>query len=325
MDMLAQLQQFHFLRPAWLLLLLPAGVLIWSAYQRSDSLRSWRKIIKPHLLEHLLMREGGDEGRWRPVFLLGIGWLVGIFALAGPSWQKQDSPFSEDLAAMFIVIKVTPQMQAQDIQPSRLQRSVIKIHDLLALKKDIRTGLIAYAGSAHLVMPLTSDAGIINTFAAALEPGIMPVEGDEPAEAIALAGQRLRNAGVPGSIILITDSVDTALSEELERIYQQDKTDVHILAMAAGPEVIPPPGSYPAPPLDLDTLNIAARALGGSVTVVSSDKSDVKSLANRIERSISRVASEEGQQWRDAGYYLLIVLALIMLFFFREGGSVSVE
>ena len=325
MDILAQLQQFHFLRPAWLLLLLPAGVLIWSVYQRSDSLRSWRKIIKPHLLEHLLMREGGQEGRWRPVYLLGIVWLVGIIALAGPSWQKQDSPFSEDLAAMFIVVKVTPQMQAQDIQPSRLQRSVIKIHDLLALKKDIRTGLIAYAGSAHLVMPLTSDAGIINTFAAALEPGVMPMEGDEPAEAIALAGQRLKRAGVPGSIILITDAVDASLNEELERIYQRDKTDVHILAMAAGPEVIPPAGSYPAPPLELDSLNIAARALGGSVTVVSSDKSDIRNLAARIERSISRVASEEGQQWRDAGYYLLIILALIMLFFFREGGSVSVE
>ena len=153
----------------------------------------------------------------------------------------------------------------------------------------------------------------------------MPMEGDEPAEAIALAGQRLKRAGVPGSIILITDAVDASLNEELERIYQRDKTDVHILAMAAGPDVIPPAGSYPAPPLELDSLNIAARALGGSVTVVSSDKSDIRNLAARIERSISRVASEEGQQWRDAGYYLLIILALIMLFFFREGGSVSVE
>ncbi|MBT8075051.1 MAG: VWA domain-containing protein [Gammaproteobacteria bacterium] len=325
MDLLAPLQQFHFLRPAWLLLLIPAGILIWSVYQRNDSLRSWRKIVKPHLLEHLLMREGGQEGRWRPVYLLGIGWLVGILALAGPSWQKQDSPFSEDLAAMFIVVKVTPQMQAADIQPNRLQRSVIKIHDLLALKQDIRTGLIAYAGSAHLVMPLTSDAGIINNFAAALEPDIMPVKGDEPAEAIALASQRLKKAGVPGSIVLITDAVDVSQSEELKRIYTEDKTEVHILAMAAGPEVIPPPGSYPAPPLDLDSLNLAARAMGGSLTVVSNDKSDVESLSAKVERSISRVASQEGQQWRDSGYYLLIVLALILLFFFRQGGSVSAE
>jgi len=325
MDILTSLQQFHFLRPLWLLLLIPAAYLMWSVYQRSDSLRAWRQIIAPHLLNHLLLREGGKDGRWRPVYMLGIGWLAGILALAGPSWQMQPSPFSEDQAAMFIVIKITPEMLAQDIQPSRLQRSVLKIHDLLDLKKDIRTGLIAYAGSAHLVMPLTSDAGIINTFAAALEPGIMPVEGDEPAEAIALANQRLKKAAVPGSIILITDSIDAAQLAKLDEIHDQGGSDVHILAMAAGSEVIPPPGSPPAPPLDLDSLRQAARAMGGSVTAVTADKQDIESLSGKIERSISHAPASEGQQWQDAGYYLLWLLVLIMPMFFRHGGAVAVE
>ena len=208
---------------------------------------------------------------------------------------------------------------------SRLQRSVLKIHDLLELKKDVRTGLIAYAGSAHLVMPLTSDAGIINNFAAALEPAVMPVEGDEPAEAIALANQRLENAAVPGSIVLITDAVDTSQIAALEEIYKQGGAEVHILAMAAGPEVIPPPGSPPAPALDIDSLREAARAMGGSVTTVTADKRDVESLSDRIERSISQAPATEGQQWQDAGYYLLPLVALIMLSFFRRGGAVAVE
>lgn len=325
MDIPAFIDQFHFLRPAWLLLLLPAGLLMWSVYQRSDSLRAWRKIISPHLLDHLLLREGGKEGRWRPVYMLGIAWLTGILALAGPSWQMQASPFSEDQAAMFIVVKVTPQMLAQDIQPSRLQRSVQKIHDLLELRNDIRSGLIAYAGSAHLVMPLTSDNGVINSFAAALEPGIMPVEGDEPAEAIELASRRLKDAAVPGSIVLITDSVDTSQLSELETIHKNAAIDVHILAMAAGTDVIPPPGSYPAPALDLDSLKKAAKAMGGTVTTVTPDKRDVDELSARIERSISHVPAQEGQQWKDSGYYLLFLLAFIMLSFFRRGGSVAVE
>jgi len=318
MDILTALEQFHFLRPLWLLLLIPAAYLMWSVYQRSDSLRAWRQVISPHLLDHLLLREGGKEGRWRPVYLLGLGWLAGTLALAGPTWQMQPSPFSEDQAAMFVVIKVTPQMLARDIQPSRLQRSVLKIHDLLELKKDVRTGLIAYAGSAHLVMPLTSDAGIINNFTAALEPGVMPMEGDEPAEAIALANQRLKKAAVPGSIVLITDAIDNSQLAVLNRIHEQGGSDVHILAMAAGPEVIPPPGSPPAPALDLGSLREAAKAMGGSVSVVSADKSDVESLAARIEHSINQIPASEGQQWQDAGYYLLWLLALIMPFFFRR-------
>ena len=325
MNIPAFIDQFHFLRPAWLLLLLPAGLLMWSVYQRSDSLRAWRKIISPHLLDHLLLREGSKEGRWRPVYMLGIAWLAGILALAGPSWQMQASPFSEDQAAMFIVVKVTPQMLAQDIQPSRLQRSVLKIHDLLELRNDIRSGLIAYAGSAHLVIPLTSDKGVINSFAAALEPGIMPVEGDEVAEAIALASQRLNVAAVPGSIVLITDSEDASQLSELESIRKKEAIDVHILAMAAGADVIPPSGSYPAPALDLDSLKKAAKTMGGTVTTVTTDKRDVDELSARIERSISHVPAQEGQQWKDSGYYLLFLLAFIMLSFFRRGGSVAVE
>jgi len=325
MDFLASLEQFHFLRPAWLLLLVPAGFLVWSVYQRSDSLRAWRKVISPHLLEHLLMREGAESGRWRPVYILGVSWLIGILALAGPSWQMQASPFSEDLSALFIVVKVTPQMLASDIQPSRLQRSVMKIHDLLELKSDVRTGLIAYAGSAHLVMPLTSDAGVINSFAGALEPGIMPMSGDEPGQAIALANQRLKNAAVPGSIVLITDSVDASQLTSLETTHEQGGVEVHILAMAAGPEVIPPPGSHPAPALDISSLREAARSMGGTVTVVTADKRDVEKLAANIERSISHAPAQEGQQWKDSGYYLLFLLALILLTFFRQGGAVTVE
>lgn len=325
MNVLASLEQFHFLRPAWLLLLLPAAFLMWSVYQRSDSLRAWRRVIAPHLLTHLLLREGGEEGRWQPVYMLGFAWLAGILALAGPSWQMQPSPFSEDQAAMFIVIKVSPEMLAQDIQPSRLQRSVLKIHDLLAIRKDTRTGLIAYAGSAHLVMPLTSDAGIINSFAAALEPGIMPIQGDEPAEAITLANQRLKNAAVPGTIVLITDAVDASQLSALESFRQQGGVEVHILAMAAGPEVIPPAGSYPAAALDMDSLRAAARVMGGTVTTVTPDKSDVENIAGKVERSINNAPATEGQQWKDAGYYLLILLALIMLSFFRRGGSVAIE
>lgn len=325
MDFPALLNQFHFLRPYWLLLLLPAAVLMWRVYRRSDAVRGWKQLISPHLLEHLLVDARADSGRWRPVYMLGIAWLVGIVALAGPSWKMQPSPFSEDQSAMFIVVKITPEMLARDIQPSRLQRAALKIRDLLALKPDVKTGLIAYAGSAHLVVPLTSDAGIINTFAAALEPDIMPSRGDEPAAAIALASQRLKQAGVPGSIVLITDSVDASQLEKLREIYQRDSIETHILGMAAGPEVIPPAGSYPAPPLDMESLRKAARAMGGTVIPVTADKRDVDDLAAQVERSITSAPAQEGQQWQDQGYYLVALLLLVMLTFFRQGGAVTVE
>jgi Ca-activated chloride channel family protein len=65
--------------------------------------------------------------------------------------------------------------------------------------------------------------------------------------------------------------------------------------------------------------------MGGSVTTVTSDKGDVESLSGKIQRSISHAPAGEGQQWKDAGYYILVLLAFVMLFFFRRGGAVAVE
>lgn len=325
MDIVSSLSQFHFLRTWWLLLLLPAALLMWSVYQRSDSSRAWRAVISPQLLEYLLVHKDTEQGRWRPVYMLGFAWLAGIIAVAGPSWQLQDSPLSEDQAAMFIVVKVTPEMLSMDIQPNRLQRSVLKIHDLLALKNDVATGLIAYAGSAHLVMPLTSDSGIINAFAAALNPKIMPQPGDDVSAAIAMANQRLKKAAVPGSIVLITDAIDASQHSALAAIAKQGGVDVHILAMAAAADVIPPADSPPAPPLDMSTLKAGAKALGASLTVVSADKRDVNELSRKIESSISNAPAGEGREWKDAGYYLLPLIALFLLTFFRRGGALVSE
>jgi Ca-activated chloride channel family protein len=145
------------------------------------------------------------------------------------------------------------------------------------------------------------------------------------AEAITLANQRLEKAAVPGTIVLLTDAVDRSQLDKLKEIRQQGGLEVHILAMAAGADVIPAPGSPPAPPLDIDALNAAAKAMGGSVTRVSADKRDVQDLSTKIGRSIQNAPADDGQQWKDTGYYLLPLVALLILTFFRHGGAVVIE
>ena len=319
------LELFHFLRPAWLLLLLPAGLVLVSVWRRQDPMRAWKRVIAPELLEHLVISPKQRRSRLRPVFLLGACWLMGILAMAGPSWEKEATPFTEDQAALFIVLKVTPDMLAQDIQPSRLIRAQQKITDLLKLLPGTSTGLIAYAGSAHLVMPLTTDPDIIGYFAAELDPEVMPVPGDEPLKAVELARKRLLDSGLPGSVVLIADSVDPSFSAGLAGITKAGSPDVFILAMAAGPEVVPPPGSPAAPALDEKTLQQAARAGGGSLVVATPDDADVQKLSARIERSFAAAPPQEGERWKDAGYDLVVLFSLLALGFFRPGGAVSLS
>jgi Ca-activated chloride channel family protein len=210
-------------------------------------------------------------------------------------------------------------MLAEDIQPSRLERAVHKICDLLALRPGARTALIAYAGSAHLVMPFTTDARLVEEFAAELSPELMPRPGNAPVEALTLATQLLQQADVGGgNILLITDALQPDAVATLPPGVRAE-----VLAVAAPPGSPAPLSGPPAPPLDRATLGTAARALGGGLVEVSVDDSDVQTLARRLERRLagSRNAGE-GERWRDAGYYLLFPLAIIVLLWFRRGWAV---
>ena len=69
-------------------------------------------------------------------------------------------------------------------------------------------------------------------------------------------------------------------------------------------------------------MQAAADAIGGSLTLVSIDNRDVKTLASSIQQSFASAPQQEGSRWRDAGYYLLPLTILFLLILFREGGAV---
>ena len=69
--------------------------------------------------------------------------MIASLALAGPTWKREPTPFSEDQAPLVIALDVSSSMEMTDIQPSRLQRAQQKVRDLLALRSGARplTGL----------------------------------------------------------------------------------------------------------------------------------------------------------------------------------------
>lgn len=313
------MDNFHFLRP-WALALLPlAALLTFALLSLRDPREVWRGVIAPHLLEALIVR-GGRERRLLPAHLLGLVWLVGILALAGPAWQRQPSPFATDSAALIVVVEVTDTMTAEDVPPSRLERASQKIGELLELRGDGDCALFAYAGSAHRAMPLTRDAAVIGYFARALTPAVMPRAGDSAAAALAAAGRELQRAGRAGSIVLISDGV---APDQLDAIDDLVSFPVHVLAMGSPPDS-PAPGAAGAPPLDLASLERVARSTGGSVTLVTADDHDVRTLARAATRDIGQVSATDHQEaWKDAGYWLLFPLALMALLWSRRGWAVA--
>lgn len=314
----AGLGDLHFLRPWWLLALVPAAWLFCLIRRRQDTARPWRGIIADHLLPSLL-RGTGEQPRVRPEPALLAGWVLMTLAVAGPTWRLEPSPFGEDEAALVIALEVTPTMLAQDVQPSRLARAAQKITDLLAARRGTRTALVAYAGSAHLVMPLTHDATLVERFAAELTPDVMPVGGDAVGEALAMAQEQIRRSGLPGSILLVTDGIPPAERPRLAAHRAQGGAPVQILAVAAGAGAPVPADSPPAPALDLPALQAEADALGATVTAVTPDDRDVRALARHAEISVVAADPHGGQRWQDAGWWLVFPGAALMLLWFRPG------
>lgn len=296
------LAEFHFLRPLWLLTLLPAALIWLSTWKRNRPLGSLAKAVEPHLLKHLLIDAESTRG-FRPVHLLGIVWLLSILALAGPSWKQEPSPFADQQAGLFVLLRVSPTMLATDLQPTRLERARHKLTDLLELREGAATGLIAYNGSAHLVMPLTRDTRILSTMTESLSPDIMPRDGDALKEAIELAQSHFDRAQMPGSILVITDEINDSRPVE-------SKLPLQFLALHA-------PGS-PIP----SGLQANASRLGSSITSFSFESSDVEQVNGRA-RSEFRLSSAggEGLRSQDGGIALLPFIALLSLAFFRKGWS----
>jgi Ca-activated chloride channel family protein len=294
---------FHFLRPWWLLVLVPCLLLVWGIRHWQDASRAWRGIIAPHLLPYLLSGENAPS-RFSPLLLIALGWIISVIAIAGPSWRREPAPFADDTAALAIVIKVTPSMMTEDVQPGRLARGVQKIHDLLGKRRGAKTALIAYAGSAHVVMPMTTDEGVVNTFAQALDPKVMPVDGDVAEAAFQLADESLAGAG-SGSILWITDSIAPEQSGTLALWRKKSHTPVRLLApLLAGEE--------------LRKLRDGARVADASIVQLSADDADVDALA-RAAKFATATTDELSNRWQENGYWLTSLLALLLLMFFRKG------
>ncbi len=295
------MSSFHFLRPWFLLTLIPLGLLVYLIYRHQDRIQTWREIIAPNLLPHLLTGSSAAS-RFAPLHLLAMGWLIAVLSIAGPTWRREPSPFADDTAALAIVVKVTPSMKTEDIQPDRLTRAVQKIHDLLAARRGAKAALIAYAGTAHIVMPLTTDEGIINTFAQALDPKIMPMDGDAAAAALSLADTAIAK---DGSILWITDSIASEQSGPLAQWRQNSSTPVHLLPpLLAGSE--------------LEALVNSAREINARVVQLSADDSDISALA-RAAKFSTAAGGETSNQWEESGYWLTPALTALMLPFFRKG------
>jgi Ca-activated chloride channel homolog len=300
------LTNFHFIRPGWLLLA-PVAAAIWWWWRRSaDPLRGWRAQMDSALLEALAT--GRDHGgKWRTVVPL-VAWLLAVVVIAGPTWRPEPNPFAEETAPLVILLKADISMEKGDVAPSRLERARLKMADLADARKGQPLALIAYAGSAHLVLPPTKDTAVVAQMAAQISPDVMPAPGDHLELALTKAGDLLAKEETPGSILIVADSVDGDLSVITEAHHKHGNFPVQFLAVNERDSSAD------------DVLRKVAHGLRAKVEPLTTDNTDIASIVRAAARPpISRSAlKNKGTRWQEGGWYLLPLLALFAALSFRR-------
>ena len=309
---LAELRHFHFLRPWWLLALLPGLLAIRFLWTAQDPAAQWRGTIAPHILKAIRVR-GGTSAWLNPVRLSLVALPVMVIAVAGPSWERRPSPFIEDQAALVIALDVSSTMDQQDVQPSRLERAKQKIHDLLDLRGGARTGLIVYAGTAHSVIPLSNDPDITLNLLDAIDTAMMPRPGKVPERTLDVADAMFAETPAPGTLLLIGDGVGPNSRDVFADYFTNQNHQLLILGVG-----LEEPEVDGALPLERAALTDLARASGGFYQDLTLDRTDVARL-NRRADSFFATADDDTRPWVDAGYYLLFPAALLFLAWFRKG------
>ena len=309
------LEYFHFLRPAWALLLLPWLALVVMQNRRQTNRDMFGGIIAPHLLEHL--RLGRFDSRWlNPRNFTKALMVLTLLLLMGPTWRQQPSPLNQDEAALVILLDVSSSMAQRDVQPSRLQRAKQKIGDLLALRPDKKTALVVYAGTAHTVLTLTADQEILHQYLSAITPGIMPRAGKFPEYSLPLVDQILRESDAPATVVMFTDGLGADSGSAFSTYFT---TRPHqLLVVGVGTERT---GEGLAP-LERKGLEQLATDADGAYISLSVDDRDVRRINRQIDSHFV-VVEDSALPWLDSGYPLVFPAMALFLMWFRKGWTLT--
>ena len=319
-----------FMRPEWLYAFIPIGlifIMFIFTYQRRDQ---WKRSFAKHLLPFLTIK-GTKRQFIVPKVLLIILLSFITLAMAGPTWVKIERPGQKTEAALVILLDLSRSMLAEDIQPNRIERAKIKLNDFFAAKPNSKTALIAYAGTAHSVVPFSKDYKTISRQMEALRPDIMPVQGTNLSEALDKADTLLSKIVAPSTILLVTDNITAG---DIQRI-SQTATHSHVEVMAVA---TPNGGTIPLnkgtlkdkqgntviPRLDVVNLDQLTAMENVNVITVTLDDTDVRILAARIRQNLEFEIDLENaeEEWKDFGYWLLMPTLFISLLWFRRGWKV---
>ncbi len=299
----------------YLLLLIP--VFIWlilgmkKAYQRK-----FRRFAHEDFMAVYLARRSPYYNGLKLFLLLGAFCMI-IVALARPQWDFREQELSSAGMDIIFAIDVSRSMEATDISPNRLTRSILQVAAFTDQLETDRLGIISFAGSATLECPLTDDHEAVKMVLSSLSTESAARPGTDIGRALDLAGSAF-NAGAGGGVmILISDGEDIS-GNAITKARDLAGAGVRIYSMGVGSEegaliTNPYTGGEHISKLDSATLQQIARVSGGEFYRITPSASEIQLLLSRIYQSEKEQISSHRVFMYKEQYHIFVLAALLII------------
>ena len=308
----------------WLLVLIPILALIRFISYRNQKKRL-RKFGDPKLLKSLMP----DVSRFRPMvkfWLLQAALALLIVMLARPQMGTKISQEKRTDIETIIAMDISNSMRAEDIVPSRLDRSKMMVENLVDHFNNDKIGLIVFAGDAFVQLPITSDYVSAKMFLSSIDPSMIATQGTDLAAAINMATNSFtQEEGIGKAIIVITDGEDHE-GGALEAAEAAKKKGMRVYVLGVGsangaPIPIPGTGDYMKDntgntvmsALNEDMCKQVAAAGGGVYIHVENNSAAQQQLDNELDKLSKKETSTTVYSDFDEQFQAFGILALLLL------------
>jgi Ca-activated chloride channel family protein len=327
---------FRFESPIYLylLVLIPLLALIRFSSYRNQKKRL-RKFGEPSLLKALMP----DVSRFRPsvkFWILQGALALLIVMLARPQMGTKINHEKRVGIETIIAMDISNSMRAEDIVPSRLDRSKMMVENLVDHFTNDKIGLIVFAGDAFVQLPITSDYVSAKMFLSSIDPSMIASQGTDIARAIEMASHSFtQEEGIGKAIVVITDGEDhEGGAVEAAEAAKKNGMRVYVLGVGStqgAPIPVPGTGNYMQDntgntvmsALNEDMCKQVAQAGGGAYIHVENNSAAQEQLDNELDKLAKKetstaVYSEFDEQFQAFGVLALLLLILEICIFDRR-------